>query len=471
MEENLKKIRTITILLGAVFIAVIAFVGFYTNQYGIWVNRLKDFNLGMELNGKRELHYVLDNSENEKEIYLDKDGNYAGDVATNNSNTSISLETEDGETTQPEDDKTNIEGYTKETRTVKVNEESNITKENFEKAKKIIQARLEKLEVYEYNIRLDNVTGEIIIELPDDENLDIELPTISSVGNFEIIDAQTGLILMKDSDLKKAKVLYSTETTGYQAYLQLEFNDEGKEKLKEISNKYQATFAEDGTQTSNNISIKMDDQVLSTTYFGEEMSTGVLQLRMGNVVTTQEDRIELAKSLTMITNILNEEKLPLTYTLSSDNRVSSVLTQEVKTIAEIVAIVLIALVSLYLVLRFKLEGFKSAILTLGYLGLLNIIIRYTNVVITVNGLIAVVAVVIINYVFVINYLKRLGTSEMKRTALLDTMKKIYLAIVPICVISIIFTFMSSVVISSIGMILFWGLFVQALYNYLFITNI
>ncbi len=475
MEKKLKTVKTITILLGAVLIAVVAFVGLYVKEYGIWRNILPDFNLGMELDGKRELHYVLDNSEEEKEVYVDADGNYAGEVKEETtSSTQISLDTNEQSaenTEEPEEDKTDVEGYTKETRTIKTNEDSSITKENFEKAKKIIQARLEKMDVYEYNIRLDTITGEIIIELPDNENLSLEQAMISTVGKIEIIDYQNGLILMDDSNLKNAKMLASNNNNSYQAYLQLTFEKEGRDKLKDISNKYQTTTAEEGTETTNYISIKVDDQVISTTYFGEELATGVLQIPMGEATEDFNEYKEIAQSVSMIVDILNEDALPLTYTLSSDNRINSVITDDVKVIVEIVAIVLIAVVSLYLIIRFKLEGLKAAILTLGYLGLFNIILRYTNVAITINALIATIAVVIINYIFVIKYLKRLKTNQIKKIALLETMKKMYLAIIPICIISIIFTFMSSIVISSIGMILFWGLFLQALYNYVFIINV
>ncbi len=476
MEKNLKRIRTIAILLLALLIIVGSFLGVYVKKYGIWKNILPDFNLGMELKGIRELHFVLDDSENEKEIYVDANGNYAGDVKSDtSSNTQISLETDDGENVENADsqqeDKTNIEGYTKETRTIKANEEANITKENFELAKKIIQSRLEKMDVYEYNIRLDTLTGEIIIELPDDENLSIEQALISTVGKVEIVDYQNGLLLLDDSHLKKATMLASNQNNQYQAYLQLTFDKTGAEKLKEISNKYQKTTDESGNENINYISIKMDDQVLSTTYFGEELSTGIIQIPVGNATEDYNQYVEIAQSVQMIENIVNDDSLPLSYTLSSDNRINSVLTNDVKLIAEIVFFAIILIVSLFLIVKYKLEGFKLAILSLGYIGILNLVIRYTNVVITVNGLIALIGVIIINYIFVINYLRKLGTSEMKRTAFLETMKKMYLAIIPVCIISIIFTFMSSVVISSIGMILFWGLFIQAIYNNLFITNI
>ena len=46
------------------------------------------------------------------------------------------------------------------------------------------------------------------------------------------------------------------------------------------------------------------------------------------------------------------------------------------------------------------------------------------------------------------------------------MKEYYLLIIPVIVISVIFTFATSVAVSSIGMTLFWGLLVGLVYNWL-----
>ena len=309
MERNLKKIRTIAIILIAILISVIAFVGLYVKEYGIWSNKLPEFNLGMELKGIRELHFVLDTEETEKEVYVDSEGNYAGDVLTDNNETQVTLETEGEDTNIPEENK-DIEGYTREKRTIKANEDNVKTIENFEKAKKIIQKRLETMEFYEYNIRQDTVTGEVVIEVPDDENIGIEQTMISTIGNIEIIDAQTGLILIDNSHVKKATMLDTSEN-GYQAYLQLEFDKVGTEKLKEISNNYQTVTADDGTETTNYITIKMDEQTLSTTYFAEELASGMIQLPMGKATQNHDEYIEVAKSVSMIADIVNQESMPI----------------------------------------------------------------------------------------------------------------------------------------------------------------
>ena len=70
MEKNLKRIKTVAVVLIVLLISAIAFGGLYIKNQGVWENVLKKFSYGMELDGIRELKFVLDTSEEEKEIYL-----------------------------------------------------------------------------------------------------------------------------------------------------------------------------------------------------------------------------------------------------------------------------------------------------------------------------------------------------------------------------------------------------------------
>jgi len=484
LEKSLKTIRTIAILLIVILISIIAFGGLYLKTNGIWVNALPEFNYGMELSGIRELRFVLDTTEEEKQVYVDEEGNILGEVKEEANTISLDTEENTGEDTTTEntenqntttDETTEVATpkevdtqpqYAKETRVVKANNDEDINIENFEKTKKIIQDRLESISGYEYNIRLNTVTGELVVELPDDDNIELEESLITTIGKFEIIDSQTGIILMDNSDLKSAEVLTSSTGSGYQAYLSLRFNDSGTEKIKNISTEYVATTDAAGTETTKNITASLDGQDIITTYFGEEITNGQMQIPMGELITDYNQYLDYQNRITRIADIISSETMPLAYQLSSDNYIKSSITDNMKLIAEIVFAVIIVIVTIYMTIRFKFKkGFKKAIFDIGYIAILLLILRYTNVNITLNSLIAFIAVVAINYVFSI---KLLSAGNDSKAVFANTMKELYLVIIPVCIIAIIFTFMSSLVISSIGMLLFWGLFIQALYNALLI---
>ena len=80
MEKVLKVVRTIAILLIVVLISVASFCGVYVQDIGIWKKVMPKYTLGMELEGMRELSFVLDDSEVTREVYVDDEGNYKGDV-------------------------------------------------------------------------------------------------------------------------------------------------------------------------------------------------------------------------------------------------------------------------------------------------------------------------------------------------------------------------------------------------------
>ena len=249
MEKNLKRIKTVAVVLIVLLISAIAFGGLYIKNQGVWENVLKKFSYGMELDGIRELKFVLDTSEEEKEIYLDSEGNYAGDVTEEKETTSspeISLVDESenpvdnaqADATQtetpaePEENKEDdiLANYTKEKRVIKANEDADINIDNFEKTKKIIQKRLETIDLYEYNIRLDNVTGELVLEVPDNDNVEIEESLVATEGKFEVVDHQNGLVLLNNSNIKQASATYTNNESGYQVYLIIQLDKEGTEK-------------------------------------------------------------------------------------------------------------------------------------------------------------------------------------------------------------------------------------------------
>lgn len=274
---------------------------------------------------------------------------------------------------------------------------------------------------------------------------------------------------MDNSTIKAAKALYSSDE--YQAYLQLEFTKEGKETLKQISNEYKAVTNDEGEETTTYVSIVLDDTTLLTTYFGSEISDGILQISIGNSIEDYDTYKETAESLENIVDIINLGKMPVKYTLNSDNFIQSSITDKEMNTAKIVFGIVIVIISLYLILRYKLKGFLAAILAIGYIGLVTLALRYTNVYITINSIIAFISIVIINYVYMIKMLYNMKNNQSSNEAFLGIIKELYLTILPICIIAVIFTFMANTTISSIGMVLFWGLIVQAVYNTIFTRTI
>ena len=457
MEKMLKRVRIIAIVIIMLLIIAIGFFGVYAKNKGIWSNVLPKYNLGMELAGYQELHFELDTTEETKNVYVDENENYKGDVLEDTSST-----TEDSNVAKELD----VDGkYKVESRTIRKNDPSKINIENFEKTKKIIQNRLEKYDSYEYNIRQVSVTGKIVLELPDDEDLDLKLSLVSTIGKISFVDSKTGLILLDDTNLKMASPYTRTNENGeYEVYLQLDFDEVGKEILKDMTAKYVPVVDAEGNTTTPYVEVRLDNQPMISTHFQEAIETGTVHVPMGNVTTDITEYNELFLSVSEIASLINEENLPLQYVLTDEVSVQSRVTNNEKIIATIVYAVLTVIVSLYMIIKYKTEGLRQALFSIAYVAALSIVFRYTNVLITYNSLIALFGIIVINYIFAIKLLNKLKTEENRKVALKETLKELYLTIIPVCIVAVIFTFMSAAIINSVGTTIFWGLLVQLLFS-------
>lgn len=469
MKKVLKINKTLIVLGIIILISIVSFFGLYEKTNGVWSNLLPNYNLGTDLNGYRELHFTLDTAEEEKEVYVDDDGNILGfveDGQNSTQDTSVSLVQED-ENSETEVSQEENSEYKTENRTVKANEDSDKTIENFELSKQIIQKRLKTLTEFEYNIRVDSITGDLVLEAQDDENLSTAEALITSKGEFDIIDYQTGIVLLDKAELLSVNTLSNYEEGGYQLYLQITLNNNGKDKLSEISKKYVETTNEAGESSTKYIAVRFEGQTLLSTYFGEEITNGVLTIPIGNPTTDQTEYSEILEQANRIANILNEEELPLQYTLTSDNYIKSEITDEVIFTAKIVVALAILVISAILIVKFKLNGVILSITSIGYIAITALLIRYANVKITLNSIYSLIICIALNYVFIITLLNKLKEQNLK-IAFVQAMKEYYLLIIPVIVISVIFTFATSVAVSSIGMTLFWGLLVGLVYNWLLV---
>ena len=415
MESILKKVRIIAILLISIFIIAMGFCGIYAQVKGIWENVLPKYNLGMELSGYKEYTFELDTNEETKDVYVDENGNYKGTVE--NANTSVA----------------SVQGqYKIESRTIKANEPSQITIENFEKVK------------------------------------DIEISIVTTIGKLEFVDQETGVVVLDDANLIAASPYSRTEETGeYGVYLQLEFEESVKEKLAELTRTYTESVSGTGEKKIKYIEVRIDGVPFIETYFQKEITSGIVHVPVGDLTTDHEEYHRLLESVTEISNLINEENIPLQYVANSEIIVgpNSIL-EEYGNIIKIAILLIFVAISIYMIVRFKFEGLRQAIFALTYIALITIIFRYAKVIITVNSLIALAGCIIINYVFSIKFLKKLQKLENRKMALKETLKEIYLSIVPVCIIAVIFTFMIETVISSVGMTLFWGLLIQVILSLL-----
>ncbi len=463
----MKKVKIITLTLVVLMITLVAFVGIYTKKQNRMENQVKDYAFAMDLKGSRNIRLKV-NQEKET-IIKDAEGK--------------EVEEEENLT----DEQLTEKGYHKEE--IPNNSEEIKTVENYQASKKMIEKRLEKLGVNGYIIKLEEETGDIVIELPENDGTDQVISNLGTTGKFEIIDSQTKEVLMTNSDIKQAKVMYSTgnstsaTNSGTTVYLDIEFNKEGAKKLEEISSKYvkvdEPTSEAEENQTEENvenednaentaeeqkITMNIDGSEIMSTSFEEPIRIGRLQLSIGSATTDKEALQGYIDQATNMATVLDTGNIPVKYDVNAESNqyILSDITENEAQIAiyTILAIIVIGLI--LLVIQYKKIGLLGVISYIGFISTLLIVVRYANVAIAIEGLVGIIMALILNYILVKKLLE-------KHQKVGEAYKDFFIKIIPIMILVIAFSFIKWTPISSFGMTMFWGIVLMAIYNVI-ITN-
>lgn len=401
----MKKVKIATIILTVILISLISFAGVYVQKQNRMENQVKGYKLGMHLSGYRQIRL---------------------------------------EPIVPEGN-------------------AEITDEDVDKTKEIIQTRLEKLGATEYLIRTSK--DSIVLELKEDENTNNLISNTIQQGKFEIIDKKTKDVLMTNEDIKLANAVYSNTQSGTTAvYLNIEFTKKGTTKFEEITKNYATTEETKKLREENNnlgldsltgnstasatedpnqpkISIQIDGEEILSQSFDNPITSGKIQVPLSRTRNndTLQKNIQSAKAVAVI---LDNGILPIKYKLTENEYVYSEIKSETLIIFSIVIAVITLIALAVLIVKHKMRGLIASILYIGLIALYLLILRYTNVELTIGGIAGILIVLIINYIITLR--------------IVGKKKIIQEDLIPIAIATIAFCFIGWSQIASLGMVMFWG---------------
>lgn len=444
-----RKLKIALIILVMVLVIVIGFGGIYVKKLASYNNILPEYELGSKLKGSRLT--ILKVGDHIHEVIRDSEGNIVESI--------------------PEGADEN--SYTKEQ--VPENSEESKTKENYKKAEKIIKGRLKTANISNYEVRLNEENGNIYVELPDTDNTDTTLSHLLASGKFEIVDTNDKTVLMTNDDIESASVLYNSDTSGVAVYLDVKFNKEGKKKIRQISKDYMEindTENEEGTDettTKKTVTININGEEFLSTDFHEEINE--LTITIGSASTDSNSISEYVEQAQYYATLLSNGEMPLEYEVETSDYIQSIYANSLYQYILLGIIVLIILISIvYIIIRYKKLGLLLSIVYIATIALVLILIRYTGTEIDLNTIIPSVILVLINTYINCNVLNNINKDDSKEDRK-EKIYNIYLKIIDLLIIilipSVIFTYNSSSLISSIGTLLFWGIIGIALMNVLF----
>ena len=450
----MKKDKTITITIITLAILIVA-VLIYISLFGIYVqnedgtkrNIIKDYKMGMEFTNTRVITGTISDEIASQTIY-DSEGNV------------VTIQEEGVEYTEEN-------GYTIEE--TKLNPEETRTVDNYRKSKEILKQKLKDLKIPEYNISLNEDNGEITIRIPNDEDADTTSDLIQTQGILAFIDTSTFEIVFDNTYIKNSQVVTSQGNLDVAVYMQIELTEEGINKLHELNETYKTTTEqvtnEDGTTeeqtTSKEVLILLNGMTLGTTVMENIVYNDTIMIPF--IASNNSDELNGAlREARIESTILNSGVTPLTYSFTEEN-VATTITLE--TVLKYMGVIMLIFLVIYvfLVLRFGARGFISMYFQIGFCAVLLLIVRLTNVTLTMEGIAGLLTAIILNYVF--NYIMLKNVNEK------DMYKKTNLAFLfytlPVFMISIVFAFTIKENVKSFGLTIFWGIIMTYIYNFIF----
>jgi len=421
----MKNVKKLTIILTIVLLCLVSFIGIYVKKPGTVKNIVKDYELGMNLGGYREVR-------------------------------------------------------------LSVADDQEVTNDKVEQVKELLQKRLNQLGAKDYLLKTDYITGEIVIEIEETDNTDQIVADIYGAGNIKFVDSEdTSKIFMTNADIEEVSLKYSSSENGTGIYLDFDFTDEGAKMMEDLSsNAYKTVKTEEKTESTEGeettegttetttegeeateeevkqpkLTLMIDDTQLLSSSFDNPVTGGRLQLSL-NAETTNADKIQQAVNTGMaISTILNNGPLPIKYELNSNTYIYSDISEEIKLVFVTIIGILILIALTILIIKYKVSGLLSSISYIGFIAVYLLILRYANVVISLEGVAGILVILITNYLLT----QKLLTKE----STLEAFKEMGIQSIPVIAVIIAFSFINWTNIASFGMTMFWGIILITIYNFI-----
>lgn len=489
----MKKVKILTIILAIILVTLIAFGGIYVQTQNRMENKVKDYELGRELKSQRVIELKIKESTS---------------TDSENSSSDENTETDSSKETENSEETTSTENESTENKLT----ENKLTEKDYENAKKIMEKRLQALGAQDYTISLDKENGTVRVELAENDNVDMYIYYLYASQKITIKDTDSKDILLNDEMIKGAKYSYTSDSKGaYQVYEEIELTKDGQAKLNELLNDYallatdvaeienakkasesestktestseESTESTENTEEQNTESTEIQSTteetssnsettkktaklyVNDTTYDVSKIEKGKITVKIGSSstnTTSVNNNISKAAEIAMLENA---GKLPADYEVDTNRYEYSSITQKEIIYFAIVMIAILVITLLVYCVIYKKSGILASISFVGFVASFSLLIRYTNVAISIEGISAIIIVMIINLIINREILSKTKKMNLVNEAVKATYKNVYLKLIPVGILTIVFCLAKWESLSSFGMIMFWGLVLTAIYN-------
>ncbi|CUP63619.1 protein translocase subunit SecD [Clostridium baratii] len=241
-------------------------------------------------------------------------------------------------------------------------QDENVSKEDLQKTKNLIQLRVNKLGVAETVVTTEG-DNRIRVDIPGEYNSQGIVDSLSKTGNLTF-KSPDGKVLLTGKDVKEATAILSQQSS--KPEVSLELNDEGSKKFAEATGKY----------LNQRISINMDDEQLTNPLVQSQITNG-------KAVITGMSSMDEAKN---IAGLINSGALPVTIKALSQQTVGAQLGATALPNAVKAGVVGVGLIFLFMMIYYRVPGFIASIALTLYITLVLLIFVEIGATLTLPGI-------------------------------------------------------------------------------------
>lgn len=442
--KNRRNLKMVLMILICMIIILVGFVGIYSKYANRYTNRLPKYQLASDLKGETILELEVDHSTNTK--YYDKQGKEvnSSEVTDENKNQYTSKEE-------------------------KVNQEESLTLQNYKRSLEILKERLKFLKADQYRVDLDKNTGKVVLSFEDQYPEDIE-SILPMEGKLELIDSKTSDTILTNEDVKTADATYAaTDNNKYTVYMNLKLNDSGIEKIKHIEG-YKNSTDDNGEVTTNNFKVEFDEDQLKEVSYDNMLLTGkTLRITLASDLSSNSTINSELNTASVVAKLVSIGKMPVVYHITAEEYVKAVNTNDIINGIIMIATIILVVIAICYIVKYKVNGILATIGSVTNIAVFLILIRVTNITISLNSFAAIIGLIIMNTYLVLNLLRTITNNTDKTIA--ENVKTAYWKTIDVITITLIlfvvFAFSGMTVINAMGLLFFWGWLVVLLGNLLF----
>jgi len=258
---------------------------------------------------------------------------------------------------------------------VRLEAPENATEEDMAKAVAIIDNRVNALGVTEPEIRREG-TNRILIELPGVDDPEEAVNLIGKTALLEFVRVDTGEVVVTGRDLKDAvEGVDSSQLTGKEYHVSLEFNSEGAEKFANATSDLVAKYPEN--DENRMIAIVLDGNVVSSPIVQTAIYDGKASIS-GGFQTLEE-----ANSLALL---LRSGALPVEMDIIEKRTVGPKFGIESLEQSIGAAFYGLIAIALFMIAYYRLPGFVAVVSLILYSVIVWMVLHFLDATITLPGI-------------------------------------------------------------------------------------